>query len=145
MDEKQKKEVAVFRFGVIADFVTGAELERGDKMRLLKEKSARKWRIPFSNRTRIAVGTMQDWIDRYTSAGGKLEALYPRQRADSGRSRSIDDETAANLVQLRQQRCTAGCRRAVARWLSSTPKRPLPATRRRCRPAPGSPSHHRGS
>lgn len=103
MDEKHKKEVAVFRFGVIADFVTGAGLERGDKMRLLKEKSARKWRIPFSNRTRIAVGTMQDWIDRYTSAGGKLEALYPRQRADSGRSRSIDDETAANLVQLRQQ------------------------------------------
>ena len=28
MDEEQKKQVAVFRFGVIADFVTGARLPR---------------------------------------------------------------------------------------------------------------------
>ena len=48
MDEEQKKQVAVFRFGVIADFVTGGELDRGQRKRLFAEKCARKWDIPFS-------------------------------------------------------------------------------------------------
>ncbi len=29
MDEDKKKQIAVFRFGVIADFVTGVKLHRG--------------------------------------------------------------------------------------------------------------------
>ena len=37
MDEEQKKQIAVFRFGVIADFVVGAALNPGEKRRLLQE------------------------------------------------------------------------------------------------------------
>ena len=103
MDEEQKKQVAVFRFGVIADFVVGAELPRGDKQRLLEEKCARKYTIPFSDRTRIGTNTLRDWISRYLAGRGKLESLYPKDRADKGCPRSINEETAANLVQLRQE------------------------------------------
>ena len=103
MDEEQKKQVAVFRFGVIADFVTGARLPRADRCRLLAQKCARKWNIPFSHRTRIGRSTLRDWIARYHAGGQKLEALYPKDRSDSGKSRSIDAETAANLVQLRKE------------------------------------------
>lgn len=103
MDEEQKKQVAVFRFGVIADFVTGARLPRADRCRLLAEKCARKWTIPFSHRTRIGKSTLRDWITRYHAGGQRLEALYPGDRNDSGKSRSIDSETAANLVQLRKE------------------------------------------
>lgn len=107
MDEEHKKQVAVFRFGVIADFVIGARLPRTDRRRLLVEKCARKWSIPFSHRTRIGPSTLRDWIARYQAGAGKLEALYPGDRSDSGKSRSIDEETAANLVQLRQEMPTA--------------------------------------
>ena len=103
MDEEQKKQIAVFRFGVIADFVTGARLARGDKRRLIRDKCARRWHIPFSDRTRIGATTIRDWIARYETAGRQLEALYPRDRSDNGRMRGIDDETAANLVCLRQE------------------------------------------
>jgi len=103
MDEEQKKQVAVFRFGVIADFVTGAEPDCGDKKRLLADKCARKWCIPFSDRTYVARRTIRDWIARYKAGGFKLEALYPKDRNDSGHTRSIDEETAANLVRLRQE------------------------------------------
>jgi putative transposase len=103
MDEEQKKQIAVFRFGVIADFVSGARLPRGDRRRLLREKCSRKWTIPFSNRTRIGRSTIRDWIARYEAGGRQLEALYPEDRIDSGRSRSIDSETAANLIQLRKE------------------------------------------
>lgn len=44
MTESQKKEIAVFRFGVICEFVTGANLEYGEKEQLLKQKCARKCR-----------------------------------------------------------------------------------------------------
>jgi transposase InsO family protein len=103
MDEEQKKQVAVFRFGVIADFVTGARLPRPERQRLLAQKCARKWTIPFSHRSRIGKSTVRDWIARYQAGGQKLEALYPRDRSDSGKPRCIDPETAANLVQLRQE------------------------------------------
>ena len=103
MDEEQKKQVAVFRFGVIADFVTGARLPRENRCRLLAQKCARKWTIPYSHRTRIGKSTLRDWIARYRAGGQKLEALYPGDRNDSGKSRSIDSETSANLVQLRKE------------------------------------------
>jgi transposase InsO family protein len=110
MDEEQKKEIAVFRFGVIADFVTGARLDRGEKERLLADKCARRWKIPFSNRTSIGRSTIRDWIKSYQIGGHRLEELYPRERADRGKSRTIDDETAANLICVRNEkpRATVG-------------------------------------
>lgn len=114
MDEEQKKQVAVFRFGVIADFVTGGELDRGQQKRLLAEKCARKWDIPFSRRTYVARRTIRQWIARYKSGGNKLEALYPKDRADSGRPRSIDEETAANLVRLRSEMPSATVAAVIA-------------------------------
>jgi hypothetical protein len=49
---KNKNElVAVFRFGVIHEFVGGATLTQNEKRQLLSDKCARKWVIPFSSRT----------------------------------------------------------------------------------------------
>lgn len=107
MDQEQKKQIAVFRFGVIADFVTGVKLHRGEKERLLADKCARKWMIPYSNRTSIGRSTIRDWIKSYQTGGGRLEALYPCDRMDRGKSRTIDDETAANLTCLRSEMPTA--------------------------------------
>jgi len=103
MDEDKKKQIAVFRFGVIADFVTGVRLDRGEKERLLADKCARQWTIPYSNRTFIGRSTIRDWISSYQNGGSRLEALYPRDRADKGKSRSIDDETATNLICARNE------------------------------------------
>ena len=54
MNEDRKKQIAVFRFGVIHEFVGGAVLNYGEQEQLLKEKCSRKWQIPYSNRTRIS-------------------------------------------------------------------------------------------
>ena len=53
MTEDQKPQVAVFRFGVISDFVNGTQLNGAQRRRLLADKCARKWHIPFSNKTRL--------------------------------------------------------------------------------------------
>ena len=53
MTEDEKMQVAVFRFGIISDFVMGALMSRAEKGRLMRDKCARKWQIPFSEKTRI--------------------------------------------------------------------------------------------
>jgi len=103
MDEELKKQVAVFRYGVISDFVSGVELPRGEKMRRMQEKCARKWLIPASTRTRISISTLKEWLRRYTASGNRLESLYPAEREDKGRSRVLDEDTAASIITLRKE------------------------------------------
>jgi transposase InsO family protein len=102
MDEQQKKAIAVFRFGVISDFVS-RDLTRGEKQRLLEQKCAQSWQIPYSTRTRLARATILSWLQAYQKGRHRLEALYPSGRSDRGRSRRIDEETAACIVSLRRQ------------------------------------------
>jgi putative transposase len=101
--EDQKKQIAAFRFGVIGELVNGANLDHGEKERLLREKCARKWTIPFSGRTRISRTTMLRWIRAYERGRGRLDALYPQDRKDRGKSRSLDEETGLALIALRKE------------------------------------------
>jgi putative transposase len=103
MTENEKQKVAIFRFSVIHEFVGGAKLSRREKRRLLKEKCARKWDIPFSDRTRISRSAIVRWIRLYNDSGGQLESLYPKDRSDNGKSRAIDKETGLNLIHLRRE------------------------------------------
>jgi len=102
MDEEVKKEIAVSRFGVIHDLVGCVNLSPGEKAGLIREKCARKWSIPHSSRTSIGRSTILRWIKRYQEAGCRLEGLYPKKRNDQGASRSLDDETALSLAELRK-------------------------------------------
>ncbi|MBI3060113.1 MAG: DDE-type integrase/transposase/recombinase [Deltaproteobacteria bacterium] len=103
MDEEHKRQVAIFRFGVISDFVSPARLEWGERERLLQEKCAREWQIPFSGRTRLSRTTILSWVRAYERGGRRLEAIYPRDRSDQGTPRALDEETALALIGLRRQ------------------------------------------
>jgi len=101
MTEDEKMQVAVFRFGVISDFVTGIMMSRAEKRRLLQEKCDRKWQIPFSEKTRISRGTVSRWCRLYTGSHGDLKSLYPKDRSDQGKARAMDEETCLALIRLR--------------------------------------------
>ncbi len=103
MEQSKKKEVAVFRYSIIHDFVNGGKLEHGEKQRLLRKKTERKWDIPYSDKTSISRAAILNWIAAYGESGRQLSALEPKQRSDRGTSRAIDDETALNLIRLRKE------------------------------------------
>ena len=103
MDDEFKKRIAVFRYGVIADFAGGTVLSRGERTRLIRDKCARKWQIPGSSRSSISESTIKEWIARYRASGSKLESLYPHNRSDRGKSRAIGQETAQGLLALRKE------------------------------------------
>ncbi|MBU0972405.1 MAG: IS481 family transposase, partial [Proteobacteria bacterium] len=98
MTEEQKKEIAVFRFGVICEFVSGVHLDYGEKERLLGDKCARKWTISHSGRTRLSRSTILGWVREYN---GRIESLYPKDRSDQGKTRIFSDETASLIIKLR--------------------------------------------
>jgi putative transposase len=103
MTEEQQKEVATFRFGVIHELVNTKELSRGEQERLIRNKCARRWAIPFSNRTRIGRTTILRWVRLYNAGNGKIESLMTSSRSDLGASRSMDEETCLSLIGLRRE------------------------------------------
>lgn len=104
MDEKQKEEIALFRFGVIGDLVGTSRLGYGDAERLIQEKSEQSWNIPYSQRTRISASTIRAWVKRYQEGGEQLTSLQPQSRSDRGKRRKIDDETALAIVRVKKEK-----------------------------------------
>jgi len=78
-------------------------MNRAEKRRLMREKSARKWQIPFSEKTRISMGTIGRWCRCYRNSNGNLKSLYPKDRTDQGKCRAMDQETCLSLIALRSQ------------------------------------------
>ena len=101
MDEKLREQIALFRFGVIRDLVSGS-LAPGQKERILEEIAEKDWEIPGSTRRSIGRTTARDWFDQYTAMG--LDGLKPRSRCDKGASRVIPTEAQNVLLELRRAR-----------------------------------------
>ncbi|CAO0824536.1 hypothetical protein DFAR_60002 [Desulfarculales bacterium] len=105
--EDRKKRVAIFRFGAISNFFAKDCMERGERKKLLRDKCAQRWQIPFSSRTRLSRSTILGWVRLYRQGGGKLESLYPMGRNDRCGSRALDEGTAHALARLRRELPTA--------------------------------------
>lgn len=103
MTEKKCEEIAVFRFGVIHEFVGGANMSIDEKRQLLLEKCERKWTIPHSNRTRISENTIYQWIRRYRNSGGDIKSLYQQPRNDLGKARKLDNEAILVIINARKE------------------------------------------
>ncbi|MBM4253983.1 MAG: transposase family protein, partial [Deltaproteobacteria bacterium] len=95
--------VATFRFGVIADFVTGMRMQYGEKERLLAEKSLKVYEIPGSLRTRVTRASMISWMTAYRKGGYRIEALCPKARVDKGGFRSLSTPVRMEIKRLKQE------------------------------------------
>jgi len=100
-DDERREQIALFRYGVIADLI---HLPRGKGSGLydkLREKSERDWEIPFTRRRRLATETLRDWLTAYRKGG--FDALKPKRRRDNGKTRAIPQDVADLLVQTKEE------------------------------------------
>lgn len=99
-DEEVKRieEVALFRYGLIADLVHLTPGTRGLYQRLLT-KAEGEYQIPGTTRIRVAAETMRDWLKEYRKTG--FDGLKPRPRKDAGESRALPKEVADLLVTIK--------------------------------------------
>jgi len=99
--EQGRREVALFRYGVIADLL---QRDVGPKQRgeLIRQKAARLWEAPGKDEpVQPAETTIREWVRAYKA--GNLEALMPRVRSDRGHSRAIPRDLADLLCELKEE------------------------------------------
>ncbi len=97
--DERRREVALFRYGVIADLVHLEPHHRG-LYALLTKKAEQDFTIPGSLRRHVAPETMRGWLRAYRRGG--FDALVPRARADQGCARSIPACVVDLLCQMKE-------------------------------------------
>ena len=95
-----RQSVALFRYGLIAEFVHLPPHSPGLYAKL-QAKAQHAYVIPGSTRTRVAAETLRDWLKAYRRGG--FDALLPKGRADRGRSRALPPELAERLLSLKEE------------------------------------------
>lgn len=102
--------VAVFRHGLISRLLT-PDLSAEDRRRELRRITDSEHSIPGSTRTRIAEGTVRDWMRAYRVGG--FDALRPRRRSDEGSPRSLEPAVAERLLELKEADPTRTIRECI--------------------------------
>lgn len=97
---ERQQQVALFRYGIIADFVN---LPPGTKglYAQIKKKAEQNYSIPGSRRTRVAEETIRSWLKKYRRGG--FDALLPKERADKGKARRLPLEVADVLLAVKEE------------------------------------------
>ncbi len=95
-----RQEIALFRYGVIADLVHLPVGAPGAGA-LIRAKAERSYVIPGSDRTLVAANTIRGWIKLYRRGG--FDALYPRARTDRGQPRRLAPGVAERLIALKTE------------------------------------------
>jgi transposase InsO family protein len=97
-DVERRQQVALFRYGTIADLVQLPLGHRG-LYKLLENKAAREYEIPGTLRRHVAVETMRGWLSDYRRGG--FDALVPKVRSDLGAARAIPARVVDVLCEIK--------------------------------------------
>ncbi|MDC3418682.1 DDE-type integrase/transposase/recombinase [Aquibacillus salsiterrae] len=111
MDEKQRQEIANFRYGLIAPLVT-RKLEPGEQAHLLKEIASHGYEIPYSTTKMVSVRTLERYTKAYREGG--WDALKPSTRADQLRSKTIEPEVLEKAIALKKENTARSVRQIIA-------------------------------
>src|SRR5271157_5276106 len=99
MNDKQResraREVAAFRYGLIAELVN-PYLSREELRALLRQKAEREHEIPSVGKRMLTVSCLRKWLAAYRKQG--MEGLTPNPRRDAGSCRALTQQEAALLV-----------------------------------------------
>ena len=99
-DEERRVEVALFRYGCIAELLQ-RKLPRGEQARILERLANQEWEAPGGEKVRLSVSTLKSWLARYRKGG--FEALKPKPREDRGRPRALDPALIERAAQLKRE------------------------------------------
>jgi putative transposase len=110
MDDKAKRDIALWRLGVLGALVS-ARLEHGDRVRFFEEIAARVHQMPDGRVVELSPRTIESWY--YAHKHGGFEALYPCTRADCGQSRAIAPEIAELILRMKREKPRRSIKRII--------------------------------
>lgn len=87
MEEKKRRDIALFRYGIIAPVLHGNVAQQ---TRYFRQVADRDYEVPHWGKKKYLPQTFKKWLKQYRRYG--FEALMPKERQDKGQSRKIDDQ-----------------------------------------------------
>lgn len=94
MNEKQRKEVGLFRYSIIAPVLSGNVIGQN---KYFREAGQKEYAVPHLGKKKYDYQTFKKWLKQYRNHG--FEALIPKERDDKGKSRKIDDSLKNAIVE----------------------------------------------
>ncbi len=99
MQEKDRENIALFRYGLIAPLLNGQVNSRKD---YLAEICSQVHQVPYWGPKEYSPKAIEEWLRFYRREG--FDGLKPKPRSDKGRSRSIPVELQESILELRRER-----------------------------------------
>lgn len=100
LKEETKKEIALFRFSLIAPIVSETYRE-ASKMEYFRNVANKEHMLPTGQLVKFSPLTIKKWYQKYTSKG--LEALIPQSRIDLGRSRALKPDVCKQIQAYKEK------------------------------------------
>lgn len=109
MEEQQALEIANFRYRLIAPIVSRPNLPPGQIQALIEEAAQKTYQIPYSNRSKVNVRTIERYLHDYRNGG--FVALKPRVRLN--RQTRIAEEYLQLAVLLKKEIPKRSCEQII--------------------------------
>lgn len=97
MDEKQRNEMALFRFSLIAPLVNGTQT--GSVKDYLERVCAKAYQVPYQGLKEFSPSTVRKWLLDYRRFG--LEGLKRKSRNDKGTTRILTSKMAQAIKEVK--------------------------------------------
>jgi transposase InsO family protein len=100
MKTEDREAVALFRFGLISEFVH-SDVPRAERKTQMKKVAKRKHKFPVGVReTAITVSKLKSWLSAYNKGG--IEALKPKIRSDKGICKAIEPPLIRKILEVKK-------------------------------------------
>lgn len=100
MDKKEARELALFRYSLIAPVVSGT-LTECSKSAYYKRVASAAHQMPNGKKVKFQACTIKDWYLKYCSGG--LDALIPKARIDIGRTRALPQKACEQIYVYKEK------------------------------------------
>lgn len=101
MNDKERNEIALFRYGIIAPAVTGIYDDSISLKGFFRDAATKTYTNPRGESTKISASTIERWFYSYHKLG--FDALIPRRRTDTGKPRKIDIDIMEQIKFLKKE------------------------------------------
>jgi len=100
MENDEKEAKALFRYGLISEFLHG-DLVWGEKSARMQQLTMRKYRVPWQEEPlEISVSTLNRWLAVYKSSG--FSGLKQKDRSDKNISKALDAILSDRIIAIKK-------------------------------------------
>lgn len=100
MNTEERRQIALFRYGILAPLISGSYDDRSIKD-FFCDAAKKVYTNPRGEDTKVTPSTLERWYYNYNRDG--FDALIPQRRSDTGKSRKLDNDVTEQILYLKQE------------------------------------------